>query len=95
YTGGMQSRGFTLRNVLIADDVDYGGEDLFDEGDGQAPTLPGSQSAPAGGAGPESDTLWIPQNQGTAGKWKSTVRLSQKFFNECVSKPVPIDLRAY
>lgn len=94
YTGGMQSRGFTLRNVLIADDVDYGGEDLFEGSEG-AGTLTGEPPAPGAAATPESDTLWIPQHQGTAGKWKSTVRLSAKFFNECVSKPVPIDLRAY
>lgn len=41
------------------------------------------------------NALWRPQDQNEAGKWQSTVRLSQNFFQECIDRPVPIDLRAY
>lgn len=39
--------------------------------------------------------LWIPQEKELAGAWKSNVKLSKGFFEECITKPVPIDLRAY
>lgn len=42
-----------------------------------------------------ADSLWQPQPEKLAGSWKSEVTLSQNFFNECVSNPIPIDLRAY
>jgi len=37
---------------------------------------------------------WDPQTPEQAGLWQSTVTLSDKFFNEIVETPVPIDLRA-
>jgi hypothetical protein len=37
---------------------------------------------------------WDPQAPEQAGLWQSTVTLSEKFFREIVSTPVPIDLRA-
>ncbi len=39
--------------------------------------------------------LWRPQTQTEAGSWQSTVRLSDNFFQECIDRPIPIDLRAY
>jgi hypothetical protein len=39
--------------------------------------------------------LWTPQSNEEAGKWQSHVRLSDNFFKECVTNPVPIDMRAY
>ena len=41
------------------------------------------------------DALWEPQAPTEAGNWRSKVRLTDRFFEECVSNPVPIDLRAY
>ncbi|SPA23659.1 putative RepA replicase protein [Cupriavidus taiwanensis] len=42
----------------------------------------------------ETALWWDPQKPDQAGLWQSTVTLSDKFFNEIVSTPVPIDLRA-
>lgn len=39
-------------------------------------------------------TLWIPQRE-DVGAWESELILNKKFFEECVTCPVPIDLRAY
>lgn len=44
-----------------------------------------------------SDTatlFWDPADQMQAGLWQSTVTLSEKFFQEVVEHPVPVDLRA-
>ncbi len=43
----------------------------------------------------EANRLWQPQNSDQAGKWKSNVILTPRFFDECINSPVPIDLRAY
>jgi Plasmid encoded RepA protein len=40
-------------------------------------------------------SLWMPQKKQEAGKWKSQVKLTDTFFQECIKNPVPIDLRAY
>lgn len=85
YTGGMRDRGFMLRNVMIAESLDFYEEDLKLEH-----PVTNSASSTA-----ESNTLWTPQTHDVAGTWRSKVRLSDGFFNECISKPVPIDLRAY
>lgn len=37
---------------------------------------------------------WQPQKPEDAGKWESTVKLSQPFFDECIEHPIPIDTRA-
>lgn len=42
----------------------------------------------------ETCLWWDPQDPEQAGLWQSTVTLSDKFFNEIVATPVPIDLRA-
>lgn len=68
YTGDLTGRkGFKLRNVMIADELDIH----------------------------DASALWQPQHQHEAGTWRSTVRLSQNFFQECIDRPIPIDLRAY
>lgn len=43
----------------------------------------------------EDAALWTPQSKGEAGAWQSKVKLTNNFFQECVTRPVPIDLRAY
>jgi hypothetical protein len=99
-TSESTGRRFRLKNVTIADDVD------FDEGnfslekpqagagliglDGQP--LKSASELPAG----EQETLlWTPQESETAGAWQSYVKLNQNFYDECIDRPVPIDLRAY
>jgi len=37
---------------------------------------------------------WDNKNPELAGLWKSTVKLSENFFNEVIDRPVPVDLRA-
>ena len=41
------------------------------------------------------DSFWTPQQEHEAGTWQSHVVLTDKFFEECVTCPVPLDLRAY
>ena len=43
----------------------------------------------------DATSFWQPQEINTAGKWKSHLLVSQNFFDEITSNPVPIDLRAY
>ncbi|HEY8096995.1 MAG TPA: replication protein RepA [Methylobacter sp.] len=75
-----QSRGFILKNVLIADDLEMH-EDEINRGLEMADG--------------ENNRLWTPQQRHEAGTWQSKVRLSNNFFQECITRPVPIDLRAY
>lgn len=37
---------------------------------------------------------WDPKNPEQTGLWESSVKLGEDFFNEVISNPVPIDLRA-
>ena len=83
YTGAMQNRGFMLKNIVIADNIEFHDEDLKLESNGN----PSTTDNPT--------RLWTPQTNNEAGTWRSKVRLSDAFFRECISKPVPIDLRAY
>ena len=39
-----------------------------------------------------TDFWWNPKRPDQAGLWESKVRLSESFFNEIVSHPVPLDL---
>jgi hypothetical protein len=40
------------------------------------------------------DLWWHPQEPDQAGLWESTLTLSEKFFNEITTAPIPIDMRA-
>lgn len=83
YTGSQEKKGFTLKNVLIADELEIADDlDLLNDAEELPTTEPKS-------------ALWTPQNRDEAGKWRSQVRLSTNFFKECITNPVPIDLRAY
>lgn len=84
YTGGLSQRGFSLRNVLIADEFEVPDERAMLDKLEDALTPP-----------EEAAQLWTPQSQDEAGQWQSHVRLSNRFFEECVKNPVPLDLRAY
>ncbi len=84
YSGEQNGQGFRLNNVLIADQLDLAAgfeKALIDELDAEIET--------------REDSLWIPQRKELAGAWKSEVHLSKNFFEECITKPVPVDLRAY
>lgn len=69
YSGSQEKRGFMLKNVLIADELEV------DEA--------------------EESALWTPQKGHEAGTWRSKVKLTNNFFQECIANPVPIDLRAF
>lgn len=70
YSGSHEKRGFVLKNVLIADELELHEDD-------------------------DSSALWTPQAGHEAGSWRSKVKLTENFFRECITNPVPIDLRAY
>lgn len=93
YSGSLASRGFQLRNVVIAEEVNISPHDVKRFRNLTAEDPPALE-APAGGA-LSSDDLWVPQARDEAGRWKSVVKLNQKFFAECIENPVPIDLRAF
>jgi len=42
----------------------------------------------------DSSAMWWHQNPDQAGLFQSTVRLSERFYNEIVQNPVPVDMRA-
>lgn len=69
YPGSQTRRGFTLKNVVIADQYDE-----VDE---------------------EETALWTPQQKHEVGEWQSKVKLTENFFQECITNPIPIDLRAF
>lgn len=69
YGGNQEKKGFVLKNVLIADELEVNDE--------------------------EQGALWTPQRGHEAGTWQSKVKLTNNFFQECITNPVPIDLRAY
>lgn len=39
--------------------------------------------------------FWDPQDENAAGLWNSSIILSERFFQECVDHPVPVDMRAF
>ena len=82
YSGTQEKRGFVLKNVLIADELELDEKEMDRLDAADAPDI-------------EGQTLWTPQAKHEAGQWRSQVRLSNKFFQECITSPVPIDLRAY
>ncbi|MGG5276370.1 replication protein RepA [Pseudomonas syringae pv. coryli] len=103
-TSASESTGrrFRLKNVTIADDVDFD-EQHFTLDDPKihvGPGLVGADGRPLQPesklpAGEQESLLWTPQESDTAGAWKSHVNLNQNFYDECIDRPVPIDLRAY
>lgn len=42
----------------------------------------------------EAQLWWTPKQPEQASLWKSTIKLGEGFYNEVISNPVPIDLRA-
>jgi hypothetical protein len=85
YTGKLQNRGFMLKNILMVEEAE-----LFDE---DMARLDGGGDAAEGDDA--TDALWQPQSGAEIGTWQSKLRLTSTFFQECVTSPVPIDVRAY
>jgi hypothetical protein len=96
YSGKLQDRGFRLKNIMIAEEAEFTEADLREldriSSGKKAAGKDAATPAPAPGAG---DALWQPQAPAVLGQWQSKLRLTNTFFQECVSNPVPIDLRAY
>lgn len=93
---------FALRNVLIANELRLSEREMKALLDSGAPAVDKIASEIIESVGGQvnkpriSETqLWDPQPQKNAGKWHSLVELSPAFYNECITNPVPIDLRAY
>lgn len=88
--GDATRRGVSMRNVMIADDLQIAAEDVrnFDNDSFLDPDISAEYDE-------QGQLLWTPQAREDAGTWKSKVRLSHNFFKECIERPVPIDLRAY
>lgn len=82
YTGTQEHRGFTLKNILIAEELELDDKEM-------------NQLSQNIYREEGEQKLWTPQAKTEAGQWRSQVRLSDKFFAECITNPVPIDLRAY
>jgi Plasmid encoded RepA protein len=87
--GRSAGRGFDLANVSIVDKARVSDRTMW-----ELDNL-GSISPPPSDAEDDETRLWTPQASSQAGRWKSIVRLSENFYQECVNSPVPIDLRAY
>ena len=88
YAGSVDgTRRFSLRNVVIAEQLDIDEDEtaLLDMPENKI-LLPGRD---------EDSSLWVPQPKHEAGQWRSNVRLSDNFFQECITNPVPLDMRAY
>jgi hypothetical protein len=86
YAGSGNKRGFSLRNVMLADQLDLSAED--------SKSFNLDRPLETAGVIHESG-LWVPTLSEEANIWKSSVRLNARFFDECVNSPVPIDLRVY
>lgn len=77
-------RGFSFENISLAlrgslDEADMKRLDSIEQAD----------------AIDDVDTaIWKAPHE-NAGKWHSTVELTESFYQECINNPVPIDLRAY
>lgn len=88
YESDHANRSFQLRNVLIAERLDLAPQDMrrFD-------AAADAQVAPAAGDQP-GDALWRPQLEHEAGTWSSRLRLTDLFYREVITSPVPVDRRA-
>lgn len=80
----VAERRYALRNVVLADEL------LLDKRE-----LSSNWQAAGQGQGGSEGALWTPQKESEAGQWYSCVKLSQRFYDEIIERPVPIDLRAY
>lgn len=102
YSGQSGEGSFALRNVLIANQLSLSEremEALLTMNESVLENLKGeildSLGEPTAPRADQATQLWTPQQAHEAGKWQSAVELSKGFYEECISSPVPMDLRAY
>jgi hypothetical protein len=87
YAGDNKRRGFKIKGIQIVEEAEL--DALF---------IDALEKLDAPQDEPETEMpegLWTPQSASEAGKWKSYLKLSDSFYKECTTSPVPIDLRAY
>lgn len=102
YNGRADEGSFALRNVLIANQLNLTPAEmsaLLRMDDRALEVIKGDILEALGEdttkPSPDETLLWTPQRDAEAGKWRSFVELSEGFYQECISSPVPMDLRAY
>lgn len=102
YKGRTDEGNFALRNVLIANQLNLSAAEMsaLSRMDNRALEVIKSEILDALGeespkASQDETHLWTPQSDRDAGKWRSFVELSEGFYQECISSPVPMDMRAY
>jgi hypothetical protein len=89
----LDTKRYSLQNVVLADSLQLDKREMSQLWNTKGPkTIQGAKPATK----PENaHALWTPQRAEDAGKWFSHIELSQRFFDEIIERPVPIDLRAY
>lgn len=103
YKGKEGENSFVLRNVLIASQLELSERELKAVLKMNNNYLQNLQNEILTNLGetPKLDNtretqLWTPSSPGrTNERWQSSVLLSDGFYEECVTNPVPVDLRAY
>lgn len=89
----LDAKRYSLQNVVIANSLNLDKREMSQVWNANAPRI---GEAPQILTKPENaHALWTPQSEEDAGKWFSHIELSQRFFDEIIERPVPIDLRAY
>lgn len=81
----LAEKRYALQNVVLANALSIDRREM---------TRVWNAAHPASGGSLEH-ALWTPQGVENAGKWYSHIELSQRFYDEIIERPVPIDLRAY
>ena len=84
----LSDKRYTLNNVVIANELRLDKRELSRSWASADPKSPDVAHSPA-------RALWTPQQEADAGKWYSHIELTQRFYDEIIASPVPIDLRAY
>ena len=84
----LAEKRYALQNVVIANGLSIDKRELAKAWNAERPLL----ASPTAGT---EHALWTPQSKEEAGQWYSHIELSQRFYDEIIERPVPIDLRAY
>ena len=82
----LAEKRYALQNVVLANALHIDKRELSNAWNLAEPTLKKTAIEHA---------LWTPQKEEEAGKWYSRIELSQRFYDEIIERPVPVDLRAY
>lgn len=87
----VDDKRYSLQNVVIANALHLDKRELSQAWNAQ-PRLGASKILSKDS---NAHALWKPQRPEDAGQWYSHIELSQRFYDEIIERPVPIDLRAY